>query len=309
MIDNTPFALTEHLPTTLDEIEAIGSHGSQTVGTPTGFTDLDALLGGLRPGLVHTVFAASGVGSSLLALNFARTAALHHDLTTLYLSGQAPANEITMRILSAEARIPLNSMRFGLMVDEEWTRLARCLAPLSGHGEPATPAKPLFIRTAPGLPWVKVLMQCQSLKQENDLRLVVIDGADMFARPADGESRRAAQGRLSADIKAMAVELGVAVVVTISTDRRGGRWSMLPEVVAASPYTADSDIAIGLYREDAYERESPRAGEADLLVLKNRFGPVATVTVAFQGHYARFVDMAHPEPAPSKLRPVPGEDA
>lgn len=298
-------ALSARMPIALDEIEAVGSRGGQLTGVPTGFTDLDALLNGLRPGLVHTVFGAPAIGTSTLVLDFARAAAIKHGLTVQMFSGQSPAGEVMNRMLAAEARVPLHSMRSGTMRDDDWTRLARRMEEVA--------RAPLFIEDNPSLTVEQIRAECRRLKARHDLRLVIIDGVNLFARPTAPESLWAAQTRLSADIKRLAAELRVPVVLTAPTNRRADnridRRPDLADIASSSAYAADADLIIGLHREDAYEKESPRAGEADLIVLKNRYGPTATVTVAFQGHYARFVDMAHPEPAPSKLRPVPGEDA
>lgn len=281
-------SIEDQIRDALDEIENAGSHGKRLTSVPTGFADLDALTGGLRPGQVHTVFGATGIGSSTLALDFTRSAAIKHNLTTAFFSGQSPANEIINRILAAEARVASHTIRAGTMQDQDWTRVARRM--------PEIAEAPLHVRDSPRLTFDEIHAECRRLKHHRDLRLIVIDGVNLYARPTAPESLWAAQVRLSADIKRMAVELGVPIITTVPTNRRAeNRFDpkpTLPDIASSSAYAADADVVIGIHRDDAYDRESPRAGEADLLVLKNRHGPVSTVTVAFQGHYSRFVDMA-----------------
>lgn len=299
-----PVSLRERMPAVLDEIEAIGARGGgQLIGVPTGFQDIDLLTGGFHPGLVHTIFGTTGIGSSMLALGFARQAAIKHGLATLVFSGQTPINELTIRMLSAESGVPTVAIRIGAMRDEDWTRLARRMEQVADA--------PLFMHDDPNLSWKDLVAHCRRLRRENDLRLVVIDGVNLYARPTAPESLWAAQVRVATDIKRLAAELRVPFVVTVPVNRRADnrddRRPELADIASSSAYAAEADVVIGLHREDAYDTNSPRAGEADLIVMKNRYGPVATAVVAFQGHYSRFVDIAPPDSAPARLEPLPDE--
>jgi replicative DNA helicase len=118
-------SLSEIMPGALDEIESIGSRGGQMTGVPTGFADLDALTNGLHPGQMVVIAARPAVGKSALALDFARSATIRHSLPTVLFSLEMGRNEITMRLLAAEAKVPMNLMRTGQLSDDDWNRLAR----------------------------------------------------------------------------------------------------------------------------------------------------------------------------------------
>ncbi|MFZ5851104.1 MAG: replicative DNA helicase [Actinomycetota bacterium] len=280
--------LSDIMQGTLDEIEAIASHGGQLVGVPTGFTDLDALTNGLHPGQMVIVAARPALGKSTLGLDFARSAAIRHGLTSVIFSLEMSRNEITMRLLSAEARVPLHHMRSGSMSDEDWTRLARRMGEVS--------SAPLFIDDSPNMSMMEIRAKCRRLKQRHDLRLVIVDYLQLMSGARKVESRQQEVSEFSRALKLLAKELEVPVVAISQLNRgpeqRTDKKPMLSDLRESGSLEQDADVVVLLHREDAYERESPRAGEADLIVAKHRNGPTATVTVAFQGHYSRFVDMA-----------------
>jgi replicative DNA helicase len=196
--------------------------------------------------------------------------------------------EIVMRLLSAEAKIRLSDMRSGRMSDDDWTRLARRMGEIS--------EAPLFIDDSPNMTMMEIRAKARRLKQRNDLRLVVIDYLQLMSSPKRVESRQQEVSELSRSLKLLAKELGVPVVALAQLNRgpemRTDKRPLLADLRESGSIEQDADVVILLHREDAYERESPRAGEADLNVAKHRNGPTTTVTVAFQGHYSRFVDMA-----------------
>jgi replicative DNA helicase len=280
--------LSEIMPGALDEIEAIGSRGGALTGVPTGFADLDALTNGLHPGQMIIIAARPALGKSTLALDLARAASVKHGLTSVMFSLEMSRNEITMRLLSAEARVPLHSMRTGQMSDEDWTRLARRMSEVVNA--------PLFIDDSPNMSMMEIRAKCRRLKQRNDLRLVIIDYLQLMTSPKRVENRQQEVSDMSRSLKLLAKELNVPVIAVAQLNRgpeqRTDKRPLLADLRESGSIEQDSDVVILLHREDAYERESPRAGEADFIVAKHRNGPTATVTVAFQGHFSRFVDMA-----------------
>ena len=281
-------SLSEIMPGALDEIEAIGSHGGQMTGVPTGFADLDGLTNGLHPGQMIVIAARPAVGKSALALDFARSATIRHNLPTVLFSLEMGRNEITMRLLAAEARVPMNLMRTGQLSDDDWARLARRMSEVVDA--------PLFIDDSPNMSLMEIRAKCRRLKQRHGLRLVVIDYLQLMSSPKRVENRQQEVSEMSRSLKLLAKELEVPVVALSQLNRgpeqRQDKRPMLSDLRESGSIEQDSDVVILLHREDAYEKESPRAGEADLIVAKHRNGPTATVTVAFQGHYSRFVDMA-----------------
>jgi len=193
-----------------------------------------------------------------------------------------------MRLLSAEARVPLTHMRSGSMSDEDWTRLARRMGEVS--------SAPLFIDDSPNMSMMEIRAKCRRLKQRHDLRLVIVDYLQLMSGARKVESRQQEVSEFSRALKLLAKELEVPVVAISQLNRgpeqRTDKKPLLSDLRESGSLEQDADVVVLLHREDAYERESPRAGEADLIVAKHRNGPTATVTVAFQGHYSRFVDMA-----------------
>jgi replicative DNA helicase len=226
--------------------------------------------------------------NSTLALDLARAAAIHAGMATVIFSLEMSRNEITMRLLSAEARVALHAMRTGGLGDEDWTRLARRMSEVADS--------PLFIDDSPNMSMMEIRAKCRRLKQRNDLKLVIVDYLQLMSSPKRVENRQQEVSELSRSLKLLAKELGVPVVALSQLNRgpeqRTDKRPMLSDLRESGSIEQDSDMVILLHREDAYERESPRAGEADFIVAKHRNGPTATVTVAFQGHYSRFVDMA-----------------
>nr|WP_260408443.1 replicative DNA helicase [Planomonospora venezuelensis] len=226
--------------------------------------------------------------NSTLGLDFARSAAIKHGMTTVVFSLEMSRNEITMRLLSAEARVALHSMRSGSLTDEDWAKLARRM------GEVAE--APLYIDDSPNMSMMEIRAKCRRLKQRHDLRFVIIDYLQLMSSPKKTESRQNEVSEISRAIKLLAKELEVPVIAISQLNRgpeqRTDKRPMVSDLRESGSIEQDADMVILLHREDAYERESPRAGEADLIVAKHRNGPTATVTVAFQGHYSRFVDMA-----------------
>ncbi|MEV6314192.1 replicative DNA helicase [Streptomyces sp. NPDC051776] len=274
----------------LDEIEAIGSRSGQMSGVPTGFTDLDSLTNGLHPGQMIVIAARPAMGKSTLALDFARSCSIKSNLPSVIFSLEMGRNEIAMRLLSAEARVALHHMRSGSMTDEDWTRLARRMPDVS--------QAPLYIDDSPNLSMMEIRAKCRRLKQRNDLQLVIIDYLQLMQsgnsrRP---ESRQQEVSDMSRNLKLLAKELEIPVIALSQLNRgpeqRTDKKPMVSDLRESGSIEQDADMVILLHREDAYEKESPRAGEADLIVAKHRNGPTATITVAFQGHYSRFVDMA-----------------
>ncbi len=226
--------------------------------------------------------------NSALALDFARSATIRHQLPTVVFSLEMGRNEITMRLLSAEARVPMHVMRTGQMSDDDWARLARRMSEVADA--------PLFIDDSPNMSLMEIRAKCRRLKQRHDLKLVIIDYLQLMSSSRRVESRQQEVAEMSRSLKLLAKELDVPVVALSQLNRgpeqRQDKKPMLSDLRESGSIEQDADVVILLHREDAYERESPRAGEADLIVAKHRNGPTATVTVAFQGHYSRFVDMA-----------------
>lgn len=280
--------LSALMESTLDEIEALSAHGAIS-GVPTGFIDLDELTNGLHAGQMVIIAARPGVGKSTLGLDFARAASIQHGLCSAFFSLEMTKTEIVMRLISAEAQVPLNEIRRGHMSDENWRRIARKTADVS--------SAPLFIDDSPNQTMMEIRAKARRLKQRHDLKLVIVDYMQLMSSGKRVESRQIEVSEFSRQMKLLAKELDVPVVALSQLNRgpeqRTDKKPMLSDLRESGSLEQDADVVILLHRDDMYNNASERAGEADLIVAKHRNGQTKTVTVAFQGHYSRFVDMQH----------------
>ena len=278
--------IAQLLPDALDEIEKI-SKGVVGEGVKTGFKDLDSLTNGLHPGNMVVLAARPAVGKSTLGLDIARNAAIRDSATSAIFSLEMSRSEITMRMLSAEARIPLTSIRSGSLTDEEWARLARRMGEIS--------QAPLFIDDSPNLSIMEIRAKARRLKQRHNLKLIVIDYLQLMTSGRKVENRQQEVSEFSRQLKLLAKELDIPVVaisqLNRSPEQRSDKKPMLSDLRESGSIEQDADVVILLHREDMYDINS-RSGEADLIVAKHRNGPTRTVTVASQLHLSRFADMA-----------------
>lgn len=270
------------------------SEGRDSVYLPTGFSDLDKryLIG---PQTSTILFGAPGVGTSTLALDITRACAVKHAIPALHISWEMHPRESTQRMLAAESGVPIHHLRTGRMArDEDWTRVAAAMtragdAPLMWARGP---------RTVTGLR--AMVSDWRAQHGDASRTLVVLDGLPLLARLTHNLERDQGvwedHSRLSAEIKDMAGELDVATVSTVPVNRdhtrRVNPQLYLSDVAYSPAYVSDADTVIAVHRPDHWQYED-RPGEADLQVLKAKQAPTFQTTVAFQGHYARFHDMAH----------------
>ncbi len=281
--------LSEIMPIALEEIEAIESHGGALSGVPTGFARLDEVTHGLHGGQFVIVAARPAMGKSTLGLDLARSASIKNGMTSAIFSLEMSRNEIVMRLLSAEASVALNHMRAGTLGEADWDRLAKKMGQVS--------EAPLFIDDSPNMTMMEIRAKARRLKQRFDLKLLVIDYLQLMSSGRKVESRQVEVSEFSRSLKLLAKELDIPVVALSQLNRgaeqRQDKRPMLSDLRESGSLEQDADMVILLHREDAYERESTRAGEADFILAKHRNGPTDTISVAFQGHYSRFADMAN----------------
>lgn len=287
--DDEPKAPAETLAATLDELERLAAHDGGITGLPTGFSDLDDATGGLRPGQFVVVAGRPGLGKSTLGLDVARHCAIELGRTALMFSLEMSRDEVNKRMLSAEAGVNLHAMSTGRLADADWKRIGLCA--------PRVYEAPLYIDDSAGLTLMTIRTKARRTAQRHGLALVVVDYLQLLThggrRP---ESRQQEVSEISRSLKLLAKELGVPVVALSQLNRdaeqRADKKPQLSDLRESGAIEQDSDIVILLYREDYYDAESARAGEADLILAKNRNGPTGTVTVASQLDRSRFVDMA-----------------
>lgn len=259
-------------------------------GLRTGFRDLDELTDGLQPGQMIIIAARPAIGKSTLGLDICRHVSIDRDLHSVLFSLEMSQDEITKRMLSAEAAVPLHHLRHGRMTEDDWRRLSKQMARVS--------SAPLHVDDTPGLTMMGVRTKARRLMQKHDLRLIVIDYLQLMNSGMSRrvENRQTEVSEISRGIKLLGKELGIPIIALAQLNRgpeqRSDKRPMMSDLRESGSLEQDADVVILLHREDAYEPESPRAGEADLIVAKHRNGATATITVAFQGHFSRFVDFA-----------------
>ncbi|MBG0818360.1 DnaB-like helicase C-terminal domain-containing protein [Planomonospora sp. ID82291] len=285
-----PTSMNEALSKGLDLLEALNARQDRSLRIPTGFEDLDVLLGGgLSPGTLTVVASRPAVGTTTLLNDFCRSAALRNNLPTFMVSYESLLADITLRVTSAEARVALHAMRRGAMTDEEWARVAKAME--------KTAEAPLHIATPADWTVAQLCEQITRMHAEYRTRLVTVDGLHAVRPDIRSDTREREVTEIAQELKAVAMRLGIAVVVAARFNRQlESRPDKIPSLYTdlrdSGAVAHIADLVILLHREDVYDPESPRAGEADLIVAKHRHGPAATAVVAFQGHYGRFVDMA-----------------
>ena len=285
-------SFSEALEATMREIDAHSNRPDGVYGVPTDFIELDELTGGLHGGQMIVIAARPGVGKSTLALDIARSAAIHHHMATVFFSLEMSRTELAMRILSAEGKISMGRLKKGDLDTEGWTNLAT----LQGRIDSA----PLFIDDSPNMTLMEIRAKCRRLKQRNDLKLVVLDYLQLMSSGKKVESRQQEVSEFSRSLKLLAKELDVPVIALSQLNRgseqRTDKRPMVSDLRESGSIEQDADMVILLHREDMYNPDSDRVGEADMIIAKHRGGPTRTIPLAFSGKYSRFNNMANEAP-------------
>lgn len=279
--------LTLAVDSAIEEIEqARGRDGSFT-GIPTGFQQLDELTNGLMGGQMIVLAARPAMGKSTLALDFARSAAIKHNMPTIFFSLEMGRNEIAMRLMSAEGAVPLQNMRKGTLDSRDWTTIASTRGRINDA--------PLYIDDSPNMTLVEIRAKCRRLKQRVGLKMVIIDYLQLMSSGKKVESRQQEVSEFSRALKLLAKELKVPVIALSQLNRgseqRQDKRPQVSDLRESGSIEQDADMVMLLHRDSVYDKDV-RPGEADLIIAKHRNGPTATLDLAFQGHFSRFTDMA-----------------
>jgi replicative DNA helicase len=281
-------SLRDVLTGTLEAIERLHEDHREITGVPTGFPDLDRLTSGLQPANLVIVAARPAVGKSTLGLDVARHAAVKAGVPTVVFSLEMSKTELVQRLMCAECTVDMQRLRTGRMEESDWTRLTRSLGKLADA--------PLFIDDSPGTTMMEIRAKCRRLKQRHGLGLVVVDYLQLMQPSRRFENRQQEVSEISRSLKLLAKELDVPVIaisqLSRQTEARSDRRPMLSDLRESGALEQDSDVVLFIYRDELYDPESARKGEADFILAKHRNGPTDTVTVTFQGQYSRFAPMA-----------------
>lgn len=277
----------DYMPEVMDHMEKQASTPDGVLqGLATGLADMDALTNGWVPGQLIIVGARPSTGKSTLALDWSRQAAIKEGETVAFFSLEMGRTELGERMISAEAKIPLHTIKSGLLTEQDWERMRSVM--------PRINASKLVIKDK-----LRSLGQiraaCRRMKRSMGLRLVVVDYLQLVDIEGRYDNRQHEVTEVSKALKQLAKELDVTVVALSQLNRgpenRPDKRPQMSDLRESGSLEQDADVVILLYREDVHDKESPRAGEADLLVVKHRNGPTTDITVAFQGHYSRFLDL------------------
>ena len=226
--------------------------------------------------------------NSTLGLDVARHAAVKAGVPTVVFSLEMSRTELVQRLMCAECTVDMQRLRTGRMEESDWTRLTRSLGKLADA--------PLFIDDSPGTTMMEIRAKCRRLKQRHGLGLVVVDYLQLMQPSKRFENRQQEVSEISRSLKLLAKELEVPVIaisqLSRQTEARSDRRPMLSDLRESGALEQDSDVVLFIYRDELYDPESPRKGEADLILAKHRNGPTDTVIVTFQGQYSRFAPMA-----------------
>ena len=231
-------SFSEALEATMREIDANSNRPDGVYGVPTDFIELDELTGGLHGGQMIVIAARPGVGKSTLALDIARSAAIHHHMATVFFSLEMSRTELAMRILSAEGKISMGRLKKGDLDTEGWTNLAT----LQGRIDSA----PLFIDDSPNMTLMEIRAKCRRLKQRNDLKLVVLDYLQLMSSGKKVESRQQEVSEFSRSLKLLAKELDVPVIALSQLNRgseqRTDKRPMVSDLRESGSIEQDADM-------------------------------------------------------------------
>ena len=270
-------------------------------GLSTGYPDLDDAIGGLRPGELVVIGARPGVGKSVLGLCIADYLSTRLELPGLFASLEMRQEELTHRRIAATATVPLTHLTRHQVTDADWNQISRAHDRLT--------ASHLRVDDTPGVSQAQVRGRLRGMARTGcAARFLIADYLGIFAAPK-ADSRQQAVAELARGFKLIAREYGIPVVLLAQVNRspeaRSDKHPGLSDLRESGEIEAAADIVILLHREDAYERESPRAGEIDLIIAKNRQGPLCTVTLTFQGHYGRITSLGRESWSPSRTAEQP----
>lgn len=279
---------------TLDQIEFLYENKGQLTGIPTGFADLDALTTGLQKSDLIVIAARPSMGKTQLGLNFARHAAVEKGKSVAIFSLEMSAEQLAMRLISAEGQIDSQRLRSGHLMEEHWKRLGLALARLS--------EAPIYIDDTPGLSVTEIRARTRRLQQEQGLDLVLIDYLQLMqGRGGRAENRQQEISEISRSLKALARELKVPVVALSQLSRavesRTDKRPMLSDLRESGAIEQDADLVAFIYRDDYYNPESERPNITEVIIAKQRNGPVGKVDLVFLKDYGKFVsvDRRHTE--------------
>ena len=272
----------------LDKLDKLASGETQMTGTPSGFRKLDEITGGFQPGNLIVLAARPAMGKSSLVCNIAENVAWKTKRPVAFFSLEMSETELAHRFIASRARIPSDRLRKG-NIQKDWNKVLKACNELA--------ETPLFIDDSSDLSLLDLRAKCRRLhSQQGGLGLVIVDYIQLM-RSDDPRAGRVEQvGQMSRGLKILARELAVPVIgisqLSRAPEQRPDKQPILSDLRESGSIEQDADIVSFIYRDEYYNHESERPGEADLIIAKHRNGPIGTVPLAFQEQFPKFANLA-----------------
>ncbi|SIR41079.1 replicative DNA helicase [Peribacillus simplex] len=276
------------LVSTYDNIEVLTTRTGDVTGIPTGFAELDRMTAGFQRNDLIIVGARPSVGKTAFALNIAQNVATKTEENVAIFSLEMGAEQLVMRMLCAEGNINAQNLRTGSLTDEDWRKLTMAMGSLSNAG--------IYIDDTPGVRIGEIRSKCRRLKQEHGLGMILIDYLQLIQGDGrSGDNRQQEVSEISRSLKALARELKVPVIalsqLSRGVEQRQDKRPMMSDIRESGSIEQDADIVAFLYRDDYYDKESENKNIIEIIIAKQRNGPVGTVSLAFVKEYNKFVNL------------------
>ncbi len=289
-------AIQELLTRSVDHIEELYESKETVTGMPTGFTDLDDMTAGLQRGDLVVVAGRPSMGKTAFAMNVAEFVALEKELPVAVFSMEMPGEQLAMRLLSSIGRINSNKVRTGRLNDDDWPRLTSAVGLLD--------KAPIFVDDAAGLNPLELSSRARRLSRDhNDLGLVVVDYLQLMQSTENNENRATEISNITRALKMLAKELNVPVMVLSqlnrSLEQRPNKRPIMSDLRESGAIEQDADVIFFVYRDEVYNEESEQKGRAEIIIGKQRNGPIGMVPLTFLGEFTRFENFVSQDAAHS----------
>lgn len=273
---------------TYDNIEQLYNRKGEVTGIASGFNELDKMTAGFQRNDLIIVAARPSVGKTAFALNIAQNVATKTNENVAIFSLEMGAEQLVMRMLCAEGNIDAQNLRTGALTDEDWGKLTMAMGSLSNAG--------IFIDDTPGIRINEIRSKCRRLKQEHGLSMVLIDYLQLIQGSGRSkENRQQEVSEISRMLKGLARELEVPIIalsqLSRGVEQRQDKRPMMSDIRESGSIEQDADIVAFLYREDYYDKETENQNIIEIIIAKQRNGPVGTVQLAFVKEYNKFVNL------------------
>jgi replicative DNA helicase len=272
------------LVTALERVDELFQRDNPITGVATGYDDLDHRTAGLQRSDLIIIAGRPSMGKTALAINIAEHAAIKDRLTVAVFSMEMSGEQLAMRMMSSLGRIDQHKVRTGDLSDDDWPRLTSAVGILSE-------AK-MFVDDTPALTPAELRARCRRIYRENGLDLIVVDYMQLMQVPGTTENRATEISEISRSLKAMAKELNVPVValsqLNRSLEQRPNKRPVMSDLRESGAIEQDADVILFIYRDEVYNDDSPDKGMAEVIIGKQRNGPIGLVKLAFLGQYTRF---------------------